>query len=100
MFKQIIKIFLGYFPQGGTGHAFFQDPLKLNDFWALFILGLASLTMGTEALSLNLGFIVLVTAVIWFYRKRLGCITGDMLGAMIEVVETGLFLTLSAGIQP
>ena len=86
-------------PQGGTGHAFFQAPLKPKDFWAVFLLALGSITIGTKALFLNLGFAFLVTAMIWFYRKRVGCVTGDMLGAMVEVMETGLFLILSTGIQ-
>lgn len=87
-------------PQGGTGHAFFQSPLKLKDFWVVFLLVPASLAMGARALALNLGFISLVSAIVWFYRKRMGCVTGDMLGAMIEVMETGLFLILSARILP
>lgn len=86
-------------PQGGTGHAFFQSPLNLKDFWVVFLVVLASLAMGTKALALNLGFISLVCVILWFYRKRVGCVTGDMLGAMIEVMEAGLFLILSAGMQ-
>ncbi|MEJ2038890.1 MAG: adenosylcobinamide-GDP ribazoletransferase [Desulfosarcinaceae bacterium] len=87
-------------PQGGTGHAFFQAPLKTKDFWAVLLLVPVSLVLGAKALSLNLGFIVLSAATLWFYRRRMGCITGDMLGAMIEVMEAGLFLILSAGMRP
>jgi adenosylcobinamide-GDP ribazoletransferase len=32
-----------------------------------------------------------------YYRKRLGCVTGDMLGAMAEVNEALLFFLASAG---
>jgi adenosylcobinamide-GDP ribazoletransferase len=35
--------------------------------------------------------------IIWYYKKRIGCITGDMLGAMTEILEAGLFLLASAG---
>jgi cobalamin synthase len=27
----------------------------------------------------------------------MGCITGDMLGAMVEITEAGLFIVVSAG---
>jgi len=30
-------------------------------------------------------------------RRRIGCITGDMLGAMAEITEAGLFLMASMG---
>ena len=40
---------------------------------------------------------MIVAAVLVFYKKRVDCITGDMLGAMIEISETGLFLALSMG---
>jgi cobalamin synthase len=32
-----------------------------------------------------------------YYRRRIGIVTGDMLGAMVEAVEIALFLLLSAG---
>ena len=34
-----------------------------------------------------------------YYRRRMGCITGDMLGAMTEINEAGLFLLASMGGQ-
>jgi hypothetical protein len=37
---------------------------------------------------------------IWFYRRKLGGITGDLLGAMVEVNEAILFLGLCAGGGP
>jgi adenosylcobinamide-GDP ribazoletransferase len=40
------------------------------------------------------GIFLLVTAVtLAFYKKKIGGITGDMLGALSELVETALFLT-------
>jgi adenosylcobinamide-GDP ribazoletransferase len=32
---------------------------------------------------------------IFYYKKRMRCITGDMLGAMTEVIESLLFLFVS-----
>jgi adenosylcobinamide-GDP ribazoletransferase len=34
-----------------------------------------------------------------FYRYKIGCITGDMLGALTEVSEALLFLAASASIR-
>jgi len=35
--------------------------------------------------------------ILLFYKKRMGCITGDMLGALVEITEAGLFLMISLG---
>jgi adenosylcobinamide-GDP ribazoletransferase len=86
-------------PQGGTGQVFFQTPLKVMDFWAFLLVVLLSLSLGVKALAANIGFLVLVVLLLGFYRRRMGCITGDMLGAMIEVTEAALFLILSARIR-
>lgn len=83
-------------PDGGTGHDFFQAPLNFKDFLALVIVVLLSLLLGWKTLLINAAFIVTVTGLIRFYRHKIGCITGDMLGAMIEVTETALFLVASA----
>jgi adenosylcobinamide-GDP ribazoletransferase len=40
---------------------------------------------------------VLVASILLFYRRRIQCITGDMLGALIEVTETGLLLAATIG---
>jgi len=37
----------------------------------------------------------LTIIIIFYYKKRMGCITGDMLGAMTEVTEALLFLLVS-----
>jgi adenosylcobinamide-GDP ribazoletransferase len=46
---------------------------------------------------LNLCFIIIISTILYYYKKRMGCITGDMLGAMIELSEAGLFLLVSIG---
>ena len=56
-----------------------------------------SVMLGRQALCLNLGFGAITGIIIWYYKRRIGCITGDMLGAMAEITEAGLFLLASIG---
>lgn len=84
-------------PDGGTGQAFFLAPLRTIDFWGLALVIGVSLLAGWNAVVLNLGFGFIVAGMLLFYRRKLNCITGDMLGAMIEVTEAGLFLIAAAG---
>lgn len=78
--------------ENGTGHSFFQTPLTRNDFWGFGLLLPVSLIIGWQAIALNVSFALLVLFILWWYRRKIGCITGDMLGAMIEITEAGLFL--------
>jgi adenosylcobinamide-GDP ribazoletransferase len=88
---------LPYGRPDGTGRSFFNEPVRWRDFWTLLlILGLSFLAGGRMLLA-NLGFAFLVIALLTYYRRKIGCITGDMLGAMIEITEAGLFFLLSAG---
>ena len=84
-------------PEGGTGRAFFRAPLKFSAFWGLIPVLALSAGFGWRAIWLNGAYVMIVAAVLVFYKKRVDCITGDMLGAMIEISETGLFLALSMG---
>jgi adenosylcobinamide-GDP ribazoletransferase len=79
-------------PDGGTGHAFFKTPVGVRDFWGVGLLAGISLLSARALVGFNLGFAVTVFAILAWYRKKIGCITGDMLGAMIEVTEAALFL--------
>lgn len=83
-------------PDGGTGHDFFDPPLQATDYWALALIVAGSLAMGWDALKINAGFVLIVSAVLAWYRRKLGTITGDMLGALIEVTEAGLLLIAAA----
>ena len=53
---------------------------------------LLSLLTYWGVITVNAGFAIIVLAVLWWYRRKINCITGDMLGALIEITETGLFL--------
>jgi adenosylcobinamide-GDP ribazoletransferase len=89
--------FLDYGRKDGTGLAFFKEKLLWVNYWGLLIPVGLSILLGWTAIWLNLMFAVIVGAILLFYRKRMGCITGDMLGAMTEVTEAGLFLIASIG---
>lgn len=84
-------------PGGGTGLPFFSERLKLRRFWGLGVILALSLGLGPRGVWLNVGFFIMAAAVIAYFYKRLGCITGDMLGALTEVTEAGLFLLSSLG---
>ena len=66
-------------PDGGTGHAFFQKKLEWKSFRWLVIPFFLSLFCGWRGLMLNAVFVCLVAFLLLFYKKRMGCITGDML---------------------
>ena len=84
-------------PGGGTGLPFFTRKLAGRHLWALAATMLLSLGLGPMALRLNAGFVLLTAGIIAYYKRRLGCVTGDMLGAMTEATEAGLFLIASMG---
>jgi adenosylcobinamide-GDP ribazoletransferase len=84
-------------PDGGTGTDFFKTRLEWPAFWGLTAPVVLSVFLGWTALGLNLGFIALTAVLIWYYKRRLGCVTGDMLGAMAEILESGLFFLVSMG---
>jgi adenosylcobinamide-GDP ribazoletransferase len=89
-----------YLPYGrpdGTGKPFFSEKISLKHFWGLILpIGL-SLLLGFKAIWLNLAFVIILAMILLFYKKRMGCITGDMLGALVEITEAGLFLMILLG---
>lgn len=89
--------FLPYGRPDGTGHSFFSEPLRWTDFWGMALLVGLSMATGSRMALINLGFAAIVTATIAFYRYKINCITGDMLGAMIEICEALLFFLVAAG---
>ena len=84
-------------PEGGTGIDFFRHELNFTAFWGLLLPLLLSFFLGWQMIWLVLCFAAITAGLIMYYNKRLGCITGDMLGAMTEVAEAGLFLLISIG---
>lgn len=84
----------------GTGSAFFETPLSAVDFKYIAAPVILSLFLGWRGLLLNLFFAAATIAMIWFYRKKLAGITGDLLGAMTEILEAVLFLAVCVGGGP
>ncbi|PID40923.1 MAG: adenosylcobinamide-GDP ribazoletransferase [Proteobacteria bacterium] len=84
----------------GTGHAFFEVSLTLWDLRYVAIPLFLALFLEWRGLLLNLGFVVGTASLIWFYRRRLNGITGDLLGAMTEIMEALLFVAVCAGGAP
>lgn len=80
-------------PQGGTGSVCFQKRQRVMDSWGLLLPALLALSTGLRGLVLIVVFITTIAGVLFFYRRKLGCITGDMMGALIEVCEATMFLT-------
>ncbi len=84
--------FLEYGRKEGTGRDHFSEPLSFTAFRWLALPVLFSLGLGIRGLWLNICFVLVVLFIIKVYKKKLGCITGDMLGAMTESTEAFLFL--------
>ena len=84
-------------PGGGTGLDFFKEKLGNTAFWAMLVPVMLSFLLGWKAVWLNAGFALMISVILIYYKKRVGCITGDMLGASTEITESGLFLILSIG---
>ena len=55
-----------------------------------------SMFTGYRAVVLNAVFFLTLVFIIRFYGKTLNCVTGDMLGAMNEVMEAVLLLAAGA----
>ncbi len=82
----------------GTGLDLFEKPLVGKDFMFLAIPVAISIFLGYKGLVLNIAFLMALFSILGFYKKKLNCITGDMLGAMNEIMEALLFLAAGASI--
>ena len=84
-------------PEGGTGTDFFKAPLPFSSFSWLLLPVFLSFFLGMKCLVINAVFFGMVAGIIFFYKRLMNCVTGDMLGAMVEVTEAVLFLTMAVG---
>ncbi|MFH2058139.1 MAG: adenosylcobinamide-GDP ribazoletransferase [Pseudomonadota bacterium] len=82
----------------GTGLDLFERPLGMMDF-SFFVIPVAiSCFLGYKGLVLNGVFMITLLSVLMFYKKKMDCITGDMLGALTEIMEAVLFLAAGAAL--
>lgn len=79
-------------PSGGTGMAFFDAQPDRRHWASLFFLLVVSLFLGLQGLWLIFCFALITALILFYYKQRMDCITGDMLGAMCETSEALLFL--------
>ncbi len=85
-------------PEGGVGTDFFSRKPPLVALTSILLPALISLWLGYPAIWLNALFVPLTAFILLYFRRRLGCVTGDMLGAMAEVEEACLFLVACASL--
>jgi adenosylcobinamide-GDP ribazoletransferase len=84
-------------PDGGTGQGCFEAPLTHFAFLGLLIPVAFSCFLGWRGFWLNICFIFITLTILFYYNKRIKCITGDMLGTISEITESMLFLLVSIG---
>ncbi len=90
-------VFLAYLspyarPEGGLGQAMTAVSRRTAAGAGLSALGLAVLLLRVEGLLLWAGAGILIWLLSWYFRKTLGGVTGDVLGAANEVVEVAVLL--------
>lgn len=93
---------MGILPYGrgkeGIGHTLFGDAGRFVWKPCLGMLVPVSLVLGwPQALLALLAFGFATAGLLLWYKSSMGCITGDMVGAMGEIVETCVLVILVAG---
>ena len=84
--------YLKYGRDSGTGYDFFKRELEYKDFIWFLIPVILSVFIGYKFFIINVAFGLMVFVILCFYKEKMNCITGDMLGAMAEVIEALLFV--------
>lgn len=87
--------YLEYGREQGTGAVFFQTRVSWTAFWSLPLLVACSAVLGYRAIALNMTYALVLVVLLTWYQRKLGGVTGDTLGALIEVQEAFLFLALA-----
>lgn len=89
--------FLPYGRPAGTGSSFFEKPLTAKAFFPLAIPMCLCLMTGFAGWMALASSVIATFVLLSFFKSKMGCITGDMLGAMGEVNEALTLLILSGG---
>ena len=79
-------------PDGGLGTDFFSQDLPTWTLWTILLPIFISCWLGWHAIWINALYVFMTILILFYYKRRLGCVTGDMLGAMAEFLEAWLLL--------
>ncbi len=88
---------LPYGRSDGVGSGFFKEPVPGPALWGGLVPVFMLLFLGLRGILLLAAFWGISFGMVRLFRGRMGCITGDMLGALNEVCEAGLFLAAAVG---
>ncbi len=89
--------FLPYGRPEGLGRGFFEERVSWHAMSGLLVPAGLLLFLGLRGVLVLAVFVCLNLGMLHWYRRRVNCITGDMLGALNEVCEAALFLFAGAG---
>ncbi len=78
--------------EGGTASDMFNPDRSFMEFIWLFIPIVLVMLTGLRGILILVVYILSVLGILIFYKKKIGGVTGDMLGAMTELTESILFL--------
>jgi adenosylcobinamide-GDP ribazoletransferase len=78
----------------GIAHSLVQGKRRTHWIPGAVIVAVGSTFAGDWAafLILNTTFLLTLVLLLYYYHRRLGCITGDMIGALGEITETALLV--------
>ncbi len=97
--SQIIGIgLLPYARKEGTAHDLFGDVSLVKRLRFVILPVLLVLLTGGRGVMVLLVHALLTAVLLLWYRKKMGGITGDMLGAMTEITEGFLFVAAAAAL--
>ncbi len=90
----LITQFLPYCREIGLGKEFVRKSSISNFIYFLVIWIILLVFLRTSFIQIFLTFWSIFFIILLFYKKKLNCITGDMIGALNEVMEAFLFFAL------
>jgi len=82
-------------PEGGIASVFYCRSISQKCLMTILLPLIISVFMGWYCIWLWISFCGWVIWILLLYHWHVKCITGDMMGAMIELVETGLFISFT-----
>lgn len=95
----LVLLFLttAYVRKGGLGHALAERLPTAAAIWILIaVAGAVSLSTGAHGVWLLLGSIVVFLTLRAAAKRRLAGVTGDIAGAMLELIETAVLIVAAA----